>query len=107
MDKFYEHMKKKGFIIRYNGKMQEVVSGKTSKEYGYALYNLSNTELVGYMIEYLTKKVISTRQFGKWLADEVHDYLLLVDAKYGLDNPQLIIYDILKNKIEDTSNEKT
>jgi hypothetical protein len=58
--------------------------------------------LVQYMTEYLLLKgYISFRRYGHWLAEQMSAYLMLKDAKYGIDQPSEIIYEILKEKIEE------
>jgi hypothetical protein len=61
--------------------------------------------LTGRMIEYLIlKPVISFRRLGGWLEEEIKMYLMLKKSKYGLDQPAEIVYEILKEKIEECDN---
>jgi len=74
------------------------------RQYVLAPYVPTEQMIVGHMIEYLVKKgFISFRQLGIWLANEIKSYLLLKNAKYGLDNPDGIVFEILKSKINEVN----
>ncbi len=64
--------------------------------------------LIGYMIEYLLiNGFISFRQIGIWLADQIKERALW---KEGIvlngDNHIDVIYDIIKQKIEELEEKK-
>jgi len=100
MKKFYEYMEKNDYGISFNGRMEEEVFFRLN---GGIRYYLSSTDLTGHMIKYLVLKgFISFRQYGIWLADEIKHYLLRVDKEYDIDKPSEIMYEILKEKIEES-----
>lgn len=91
-EKFWEWMEKKNYAIWEPDDEEWIHRSVTS---------FTKQMLVQYMIEYLLLKGhISYRRFGHWLAEQMADYLKLKNAKYGIDNPSEIIFEILKEKIE-------